>query len=791
MESLLDEYKGYIDKLCDNLMAETYKILEEHKDSKGKVYVCAISRKMPKLLDILHERLEKIWDKLYIVTEIAIPFLDWTEVKAIILADDAIYFGSTFTYVYHTIKQYAPNIDIVPICAIKASEAILCFDDKLKTEVVPRQTGHYFVNCLSIDFRKHCSPFEVEFPVFELSLPAGYFDKVVSAISKNKYHQYYQIYSIDNGIRDILNKNDEACRIAEYGMDLSEDNIVLRKIRFYFQEDRIYFSSICSRPILQQTLESDQLFKETIYSELWQKIKKELHGKSDTTKFYSLSAAANFIYSIDLFFFAWNHINIDLNLDSHYKNILPQLCIREVRLLFGEHIAEYFMKWFDEFGDNLIFSQEMLDDEFESDIVYDDAEFLPKLDYAEFYFSVQDKLIRSFTDVNLSLSSIFFAQGQMLDKMNRIFVQLNKERLKYGHTFGSILSLLSKNQNLKASRSKVNRWVDAQIDNASIVPQYIETHNADDRKVWRRVFRSGENEIYIISHWARLCLQILQKEKEMLGMEMLDEIYFNSLLSWFYQKYCLDKYTFVDATYLYDNFSYLIKLSVGKKQVPLLDILKKMNILVAPLEGYVAINEIFNDDELLNGTVLPSTMMKQILEDLEAFHQHFPDILSPSCYLPFFDSKLFMGSVSEPAKDVVGMLFKFMGKCNAAGQNQFDLDTFSMELRKFKAYQISNFSHTQSWFEKTSAKNDENLKKLIDDFDNLLENANLTILQNIICMVIDPIGAKDNVLNYLKSLQNPKWDFLQSVVSGNNRAEDLRKNLFSAILKRGRSLWIN
>lgn len=64
----------------------------------------------------------------------------------------------------------APGVTIVPMCCVRASEANLTFDNELKTTLVSRNKGHYFVNCLSRRFREQCLPFEVEFPVFRIEI---------------------------------------------------------------------------------------------------------------------------------------------------------------------------------------------------------------------------------------------------------------------------------------------------------------------------------------------------------------------------------------------------------------------------------------------------------------------------------------------------------------------------------------------------------------------------------------------------------------------------------------------
>ena len=98
--ALFDNYNSYINTFCEKFLDEVKDAFIHHEDVKGKVYVCAISRKTPKLLDLLRTKkgdIDAIWDKLNIFTEITLPFIDWKEVKRIILIDDAIYFGYTFT----------------------------------------------------------------------------------------------------------------------------------------------------------------------------------------------------------------------------------------------------------------------------------------------------------------------------------------------------------------------------------------------------------------------------------------------------------------------------------------------------------------------------------------------------------------------------------------------------------------------------------------------------------------------------------------------------------------------
>lgn len=166
MENLFDQFDIYIDSFCKCLQEQVEAIAKNAP--KENVFICAISRKTPKLLDLLRNKLAPIWDKVTVFTEIAIPFMDWSNIRQLILIDDAIYYGSTFTAIYQQILELAPDVTIIPMCCVRASEANLTIDNDLKTTLVSRNKGHYFVNCLSRRFREQCLPFEVEFPVFRI-----------------------------------------------------------------------------------------------------------------------------------------------------------------------------------------------------------------------------------------------------------------------------------------------------------------------------------------------------------------------------------------------------------------------------------------------------------------------------------------------------------------------------------------------------------------------------------------------------------------------------------------------
>lgn len=795
MADLFDEYNGYISSFCENLRREVKQIIEKRKeDYSGKVHLCAIARKTPKLLDIVHQRLNDIWDKLLVVTEITLPFLDWKEIKVILLADDAIYYGSTFNSVYQQIRRYAPNVRIIPLCCIKATELSLPFDKDILTSSVQRSVGHYFVNCLSIDFRKQCNPFEIEFPVFTINLPDGHtFDKEILWDTLQGID--CTSYTVNNHISQILKRRNEEIDISEFGIDLSDDGKTCKKIRFYLKSGILLVSSICTYPIYQKILISDVPFKGTIYEELWNFITKKINGQLKDENYYkTLCIALNFIYSIDVFLNRQDMIKECISNQLEKEDIPFELRQRELILLFGQEIADFALDWYKRtFVDGNAKAATMLNPMPVNGLYFDD-EYLPnEFKFRDYYYAVQNRLFDKFENVLGALMALFYTQNVMLDKMNRSFFLIKEERLKYGHTFGSLSSILEKKglgmKNLK-NRKDMHRWVDAHIDSATIVPQYIKQNNAEDDTVWLRVFRSGENELYFVSHWTRLCIAVLSKELELTGTKMLPQEYFNSLITWIYKKYSLENFFYDESFYVYESYAYKMYMTTEEEPVSVYDTLYRLEIIVEPRKGYVSLNEDLLDVELTKASVLPEKLTENVMEDLTKLHKDFPKIEDYKFYLPFFDTELYDGSEFKEKGDNLERLFSFM---KDVVDRKFDnssviVQYFSSLKKSVYMEEFSEKTHSQDWV--TQIKNSN--KPLNLQIDELISQQNKRGLITLLLIINSAVfGAIDrNFFNLLKEIDNSNLKFLMDYVAGVQDKNGSTISFLKKILERGKQTWL-
>lgn len=805
MTDLFDNFNSYIDSFCEKLKEEVEAAFIQKEDTKGKVYICAISRKTPKLLDLLKAQkgiLSTLWDKLVVVTEIAIPFVNWNEVKRVILIDDAIYFGSTFTAIYQQLLRYAPHVKITPMCCIRASEVNLSFDNELRTTVVPRYTGHYFVNCLSIEFRKQCTPFEVEFPVFCIVLPKNAKEKAIQLYSKLQENEW-RVYNIDNHIGCYSNGSNEWVKQTELGIDLSEDGASCQKFRLYLRDNELLISSICTHPLLMNDLMDNNIFNDTPYEKAWTLIKSNLRLLAfvDDTAKQSMCVAINFLFSIAAFQRRWLRLRNSISevFDMEFTRLQVELRSREFTLLFGESLARELESWYySKFSPthevNLSSPHIALLEQIDSTM-----EYLPNnLAYRNYYRELQDSFLRKFDNPTGLLMGLFYLQNFMLDKRNRIFYSVNNERLKYGHTFGSLAYLLGKvNLAERKNLMEMHSWVDAQIDSATIVPQYIKVRTLRNEEAWIRAFRSGENELHFVSHWARLSVVILRKEKELTGLQKFDVPFICGLLSYTYNKFTLGKYFLDDAECFYSDEHYSIRIHVGSEMVDVLDLLEKLEIVnIDKINGLVELNETQLDAELTKGSALPDAVTDDIEEDLEVLVRDIPELDNYQYYIPYFDAWLGDKIESKEAsvfreEDLLKKAFEFFTKIarNDFGDIEKSKAQFAIESKKMLSQYIARYISLEKRLSENDVKDNKKLREVILQNLQKIQKKGFWRLMYIVRLAYsDKDGTR--LLSYVKQLISPNFDFLQSYIAGSMASGLKIPTLLLRIIQKNYQIWM-
>ena len=236
---------------------------------------------------------------------------------------------------------------------------------------------------------------------------------------------------------------------------------------------------------------------------------------------------------------------------------------------------------------------------------------------------------------NEALCVLFYLQNGILDKMNRDSFMLNYDRLKYGHTFGSILGIIESQNKKFKDIPLLHSWIDNNIDRATIVPQYINCDTVDFKSVWIRVFRSGENEISLIGNWVRLYLNILRQLLEKTGYEKIEKRLLADMVAWICQKCKLSDYFPEETRIRYHDFSYNLVLLCGEWEIDVIDFMWKFQMI--DIRGdYVSIYYDIADPELLEGISLPVKKEEEITNEIDKYIKIAHEPMDSERYVLYF-----------------------------------------------------------------------------------------------------------------------------------------------------------
>lgn len=610
---------------------------------KEDVLICAISRKAPRLLDyfINTDSITESEIKATIISEISLPFVRWNNVKEVVLIDDAIYYGSTFNQVYSQIRSYSANVRIIPITCIKAYESYtLPFERDIKTTRVNRGKGHYFVNTLTDCFYKLVTPFEVEFPRITVELKdtdvAKFSRALENCLSKHYHNHYYKIDYRDDEFTDAssIEGYNDIKRYAVFFDDRREDNVIIEKIRFFVNNQKLVIMPLRSYILSEKDISSG-LNKNNHLNKIWGRISREFNGNKQKEHLDSYNKVKCILinYVASLLLLKENQSAIEDVIDFQSMSVSR----KDIALLFGADVAASIESEINDFvrTDELNEDGQIAVGRIKKNKV---EEIVPEEAlHTNLYRLLQSKYISRCESTNEALSTLFFFQNAILDKLNRTrYLLVN--RLKYGLTLSGIRSIIKANYKKTKGISldyETNKWIDSYIERGSIVPQYIKYQDEKDGTInWVRVFRSGENEVALISHLARFYLKIYSLLKERTNMVRFENKSFRNIIAVVTLRFKQVLPTgHFDANRAF-NYSFDVKRDVccynlmlkGKKGelFDILDFLINLDIFSKrTFEGYeyVMMNDNIVDKDLFDSTTLPPLMDDEIAQAMNAIMQ--------------------------------------------------------------------------------------------------------------------------------------------------------------------------
>lgn len=508
-----------------NSLEKLVEVLNSSIFSLDTDIVIALSRKGPRLLEYL--RKEKGLKEFPVITEHSLPFLfdqisrESTKEYRIFIVDDAVYYGSTVLALKDEIESYIKMFALTNRVKIQGIYTCIKDKDSLDFGSIPVYAdqqirpgyGHFFVKEMMKNLRSLGKSLEVEFPEFSFTSTKEVDIDLFLSLLKENFGE------------DKVYKIDDPLGIPSITVILSQPkSATFRKLRMFVKGNRV--SVVAIAPELVNT--NLKLFRfvgfgeDVAVNDRWQEVVGLLNKVDEQFEDHSVNnrnlvrtgvVLLNYFFSIDTF------LNFkDKVIDALRKvagNLVDQhLDTLNLYYLVGNKtLVESITKaW------NLVMQEEMYftipnaerEEELSNHIVFESS----RLSNQEAKTLSMTNMVQVINSVSLSeaLSAMFFNQSMMIERASR-YVEVNRQsRLLFGYTYQylwkSLWDYADRLESKDINYARIHQWVDIQIDNGSIVPQYIIN---SDHLNWVRVLRTGENEDVQISHWGRWVIHVFKK----------------------------------------------------------------------------------------------------------------------------------------------------------------------------------------------------------------------------------------------------------------------------------------
>ena len=608
--------------------------------------VIALSRKGPRLLEYLAKHKDLFIPN--VISEHALPFLFSRIIKNsesyhLYIFDDAIYYGSTISNLIDEINAYISAYDLhkrVGIAgiyvAIKEPSSVELPNDINVYPIEPCSSGygHYFVKRVMKDLRSLGRSLEIEFPAIR--------HHVSKVLKLEDLHQSFKNTYGDNNVC-IINSTEGIPSLSVVWS--KPDETTFRKMRLYIDDNDLVIV-----PIAPELFHNDMsrlsyvsFGRNDLISSLWRRIVDEL------TEVYEGDANSNVILRRNICRTGVVLLNYFSSIDTYiYESPRVRSCVESMGvslseptldpdnlkyLLYDNNVSDVESIWNKMLTlDDYITMPIQVNLSKSDEIVYEST----SLSSAEVEPLVKVNILsvmgsRSFEE---ALSVMSFNQTIMIERFSR-YIRSNKhERLRFGYSFAGLWNFIRNNANKVSSDditlSRLHKWVDCQIDNGSLVPQYIVDKNTS---MWTRVFRPGENEDVILSHIGRFVAFVIDKmhRPDIDGSDYgVLKSNLDGILSIVYSKY-YERIKDEEPQWpdMVDKKSQLVISSTNEN---LVDFLIRMSVLTNTITHTIKINERLNNYEFSHNTTFSKELEDEIGLTVEEIVNKLPEDKKQTLY---------------------------------------------------------------------------------------------------------------------------------------------------------------
>lgn len=523
------------DKDLNVFLENNYEVLNTKLESwYGKLMaqnaiIIAIARKAPRLLSYCKLKFQNLYNPtVKVISDIAIPFVNWREInKRCVVIDEAIYHGTTFEKVLDVLTKAIndENTEVkgMPLVitqdALNAPKIIESLVEGWN--LIDSDKCNFFIDTIISKFFDLGKPYDIEYPLFYLSLPKNKYSKeeldenietvlkLMAADDEENFRKKPTFFKNMNYRREDGQIFSAFTYCTDYIYDEYQEAIKpdFSKLRIFHTDDLICIASMAPHTINIKNLETSNNMFVGKMGEVWNlilKAAKDINGKENKTVEHqtqkSLVIFANYLLSANHF------IRFKRKLERLFTAVLGYdvdfyLNAEDIQLLVGTEKAEYVR--------NLLMALKSFEDIYtpfkESNTIDSLIPLMYKKD-----FLMQLTLDNMFDKKTIGsiISNVFSDLHWMVEVKSRRQPRSAYDRLEFGESLSSIGELCTGLLPEQSTAPNIHKNIDMRIDRGSMVPDYVCVNDAFNT-YWKRMFRSGENEDLTRDQHFRICINIL------------------------------------------------------------------------------------------------------------------------------------------------------------------------------------------------------------------------------------------------------------------------------------------
>lgn len=491
--------------------------------------IIAIARKAPRLLSYCKLKFPDLYNPtVKVISDIAIPFVNWRKIdKRCVVIDEAIYHGTTFEKVLDVLTKVIndENTEVKGMPLVITHDALNA--PKILESLVEgwnlidSDKCNFFIDTIISKFFDLGKPYDIEYPLFYLSLSKNMYSKeeldesietvlkLMAADDEEKSSKKPIFFKNKNYRREDGQTFSAFTYCTDYIYDEYQEAIKpdFSKLRIFHTDDSICIASMAPHTINIKNLETSNNMFVGKMGEVWNLIlntAKDINGKEDKNVEHqtqkSLVIFANYLLSANHF------IRFKRKLERLFAAVLGYdvdfyLKTEDIQLLAGTENAEYVR--------DLLMASKSFEDIYtpfkESNTI---DSLIPLMYKKDFLMQLTLDNMFDKKTVGSIISNVFSDLHWMVEVKSRRQPRSAYDRLEFGESLSSIGELCTGLLPEQSTARNIHKNIDMRIDRGSMVPDYVCVNDAFNT-YWKRMFRSGENEDLTRDQHFRICINIL------------------------------------------------------------------------------------------------------------------------------------------------------------------------------------------------------------------------------------------------------------------------------------------